>query len=162
MTQPAPAPSPSGDRQAHGATQDALARHRAALKERFPLPPEVLGPLPAPPPARKRLKAGATAAAVLAVGWPAGAQLLIRFCGPEVCWVLRVAHWAAGVPGAGVPVPKGAAGLLLVGCVTVLILVLWRWRWCRLPLTAMAAAVACCWLAWVLSTVVAYPAVMRP
>lgn len=66
MTQPAPAPSPSGDRPAHGATQDALTRHRTALKERFPLPPEALGPLPAPPPARKRLKAGATAVAVLA------------------------------------------------------------------------------------------------
>ena len=41
-----------------------------------------------------------SAAAVVCLLWPAGAQLLIRFTGPELWWVLRVAHWAAGVPGA--------------------------------------------------------------
>ena len=75
-----------------------------------------------------------TAAAVLAVCWPAGAQLLIRFTGPEVWWVLRVAHWAAGVPGASVPVPSGVAGLVVVGCTTVLVVVMWRWRWFRVTL----------------------------
>ena len=40
-----------------------------------------------------------TAAAALSALWPAGAQLLIRFTGPELWWLLKVAHWAAGVPG---------------------------------------------------------------
>ena len=44
-----------------------------------------------------------TAAAALCPLWPAGAQLLIRFTGPELWWLLRVARWAAGVPGASVP-----------------------------------------------------------
>ena len=59
------------------------------------------------------------------------AQLLIRFTGPELWWVLRVARWAAGVPGAAVPVPAGVPGVLVVGAATVLVAVLWRWRWFR-------------------------------
>lgn len=35
-----------------GTAQAAIERHRAALKERFPLPPEALGPIPAARPAR--------------------------------------------------------------------------------------------------------------
>ena len=72
-----------------------------------------------------------SAAAVLCLLWPPGAQLLIRFTGPELWWVLRVAHWAAGVPAATVPVPAGSAGVLVVGGATalVLLLALWRWRW---------------------------------
>lgn len=89
-----------------------------------------------------------SAAAALAVVWPAGAQLLIRFTGPEVWWVLRVAHWAAKVPGASVPVPSGVAGLVLVAGSTVLIVVLWRWRRFRLTLTWSAAAVVGSQLAW--------------
>lgn len=69
-----------------------------------------------------------TAAAVLNLAWSAAGQLLVRFSGPEVWWVLQVAHWAAAVPGASVPVPKGVPGLLLVGCVTVLVAALWRAR----------------------------------
>ena len=41
-----------------------------------------------------------TAAAALCALWPAGADLLIRFTGPELWWLLRVARWAAAVPGA--------------------------------------------------------------
>ena len=48
-----------------------------------------------------------TAAAALCPLWPAGAELLIRFTGPEVWWLLSVARWAAAVPGASVPVPSG-------------------------------------------------------
>ncbi len=55
-----------------------------------------------------------TAAAALCPLWPAGAQLLIRFTGPELWWLLRVAHWAAGVPGSSVPVPSGLPGVLTV------------------------------------------------
>ena len=50
-----------------------------------------------------------TAAAALCPLWPSGAQLLIRFTGPELWWLLRVAHWAAGITGASVAVPSGSA-----------------------------------------------------
>jgi len=88
-----------------------------------------------------------SAAAVLVVGWPAGAHVLIRFTGPELWWVLRVAHWAAGVPAATVPVPAGVPGAVVVGGVTVLAVVLWRWRWFR----AVLGLATVCLLAWSLS-----------
>jgi competence protein ComEC len=86
-------------------------------------------------------------AAALGLLWPAGAQLLVRFTGPELWWVLNIAHWAAGVPAASMPVPSGISGVLLVGTTTMLAMVLWRWRWFR---AAMAFAVASL-LAWSLS-----------
>jgi competence protein ComEC len=92
-----------------------------------------------------------TAAAAIVVYWPAGAQLLIRFTGPEVWWVLHIAHWAAAAPGASLPVPAGAAGLLVVGCATVLVVALVRWRGCRV----LAWIAAGCALAWSVSEVVA-------
>lgn len=95
-----------------------------------------------------------TAAAGMAVCWPAGAQLLVRFTGPEVWWVLHVAHWAARVPGASVPVPAGVGGLLVVGCVTVLIVVLSRWGRFRVPLAWMTIG---CAVAWSVSEAVAPP-----
>src|SRR4029077_5568432 len=55
-----------------------------------------------------------TAAAALCPLWPSGAQLLIRFTGPELWWLLRVARWAAGVPGASVGVPSGLLGVVCV------------------------------------------------
>jgi competence protein ComEC len=95
-----------------------------------------------------------SAAAVLCLLWPAGAQLLIRFAGPEVWWVLRVAHWSAGVPAATVPVPAGVPGVLVVGGVTVLVVALWRWRWFR-GMTGLAAMVGIvCLLAWSVSGLV--------
>ncbi len=91
-----------------------------------------------------------SAAAVVCLLWPAGAQLLIRFTGPELWWVLRVAHWAAGMPGATIPVPAGGPGVAVVGATAVLMVVLWRWRWFRAA-TGLAAMVA---LAWSLSGLV--------
>lgn len=88
-----------------------------------------------------------TAAAALCPIWPAGARLLIRFTGPELWWVGGVAHRAAGLPGATVPVPDGTAGTLIVGGVTLLAVVAWRWRRFR----AAAAAALLIDLAWVLS-----------
>ena len=85
-----------------------------------------------------------TAAAALCVFWQGPAQLLIRFTGPELWWLLRVAHWAAGVPGATVPVPSGMPGALVVGVAGALTVVLWRWRWCR----AALCCVLLCLLAW--------------
>jgi competence protein ComEC len=95
-----------------------------------------------------------SAAAVLCMLWPAGAQLLIRFTGPELWWVLTVAHWAAGVPGASVPVPAGIPGVLVVGGATALVCVLWRWRWSRAAMRLTAMAGGCCLLAWSLSGLV--------
>lgn len=89
-----------------------------------------------------------TAAAVWCVFWPGAAQLLIRFTGPEVWWVLHVAHWAAAMPGATVPVPDGVAGVMTVGSVTVLAVVLWRWRWFRLAAGSAMATALVCLLAW--------------
>jgi competence protein ComEC len=91
-----------------------------------------------------------SAAAALCLFWPAGAHLLIRFTGPELWWLLRVAHWAAGVPAATVPVPSGLPGVVVVGAGSVLVVVLWRWRWFR---AAMAVGVAGL-LAWSLSGLV--------
>lgn len=91
-----------------------------------------------------------TAAAALCPVWPDAARLLIRFTGPELWWVGGVARWAAGLPGATVPVPEGVPGTLLVGGVTVLAVVLWRWR----PFQLGSGAAALAGLAWALSGIV--------
>ncbi len=89
---------------------------------------------------------GSAAAAVSGL-WPALARLLIRFTGAELWWVLNVAHWAAGVPGATVAVPAGVSGVVVVGAGGVLTVVLWRWRWFR----AATAAATLGLLAWSVS-----------
>jgi competence protein ComEC len=88
-----------------------------------------------------------TAAAALCPLWPSGAQLLIRFTGPELWWLLRVARWAAGVPGASIGVPAGLLGVLCVAAAGVAAVVCWRWRWVRVG----AGVVVVCLLAWTVS-----------
>ncbi len=133
-----------------GAAQVVTAPLVAAISGRFSLVAVlanlVVAPVIAP------ITVLGTAAAALAVCWPAGAQLLIRFTGPEVWWVLHVAHWAAGVPGASLPVPAGVAGLLVVACATVLVGVLSRWRGFRVVLAWLTVG---CALAWSVSEAVA-------
>ncbi|MGE0214635.1 ComEC/Rec2 family competence protein, partial [Mycolicibacterium sp.] len=68
-----------------------------------------------------------TAAAAVGIGWPAGAELLIRFTGPEVWWLLRVAHLSAGLPAASVPVPAGAAGVVTVAIGGLAVGAVWHW-----------------------------------
>lgn len=85
-----------------------------------------------------------SAAAVLCGGWPAGAAVLIRFTGPELWWVCRVARWSGGIPAATVPVPAGVAGVVGVGAAAILVVVCWRWRWCRRVLAAVGLGL----LAW--------------
>lgn len=68
-----------------------------------------------------------TAAAALCPLWPPGAGLLIRFTGPELWWLLHVAHWADALPGAALPVPSGPAGAATVGGVTAAGATLWWW-----------------------------------
>ena len=64
-----------------------------------------------------------TAAAALCPLWPGGAELLIRFTGPPLWWLLRVAHDAGGLPGASVAVPSGSLGVAVVGIGTLLVVV---------------------------------------
>jgi competence protein ComEC len=73
-----------------------------------------------------------TAAAVLSAVWPSGAEVFIRFTGPELWWLSNVAHWSAALPGASVPVPAGALGAFSVAAVTVTAVALLRWRKARL------------------------------
>jgi competence protein ComEC len=88
-----------------------------------------------------------TAAAALCPLWPAGAELLIRFTGPELWWLLRVAHWAAGVTGASITVPSGLLGVVTVAAVGVTAVVSWRWRWVRVGTCCTATLL----LAWTVS-----------
>jgi competence protein ComEC len=94
-----------------------------------------------------------TLAAVLVAPWPAAAGLLIRFTGPEVWWLLRVAHAAARVPGAAVPVPSGWGGMLTVALAGGAAVVLWPRRWFRLA----AAGGLLCAAAWSVSGLVGGP-----
>lgn len=68
-----------------------------------------------------------TAAAAVCWLLPPAAGLLIRFTGPELWWLLRVASTAAEIPGAAPTVPSGLAGAVTVGAVTGAVLVLLRW-----------------------------------
>jgi competence protein ComEC len=85
-----------------------------------------------------------TAAAALCPLWPAGADLLIRFTGPELWWLLRVAYWSANVPGASLAVPSGLLGAVTVAAAGVATVVLWRWRWTRIGVCA-AIVVGLAW-----------------
>lgn len=68
-----------------------------------------------------------TAAAALCALWPAGAELLIRFTGPEVWWLLSVSHWATRMPAASVTVPSGVVGVLTVTAGVLVIAVVCHW-----------------------------------
>ncbi|MGY4649944.1 competence protein ComEC [Mycobacterium sp. URHB0021] len=88
-----------------------------------------------------------TAAAALGPLWPFGAEMLIRFTGPELWWLLRVARWAAAVPAASVPVPSGLLGVIVVAATGLSAVLAWRWRWVRVS----AGGAAVCLLAWTMS-----------
>lgn len=88
-----------------------------------------------------------TAAAALCPLWPAGGQLLIRFTGPELWWLLNVARCAAGVPGAAVTVPSGLPGVGVVASGGLTLVICWRLRWVRVA----CAGAAVCLLAWSLA-----------
>jgi competence protein ComEC len=85
-----------------------------------------------------------TAAAVLCPFWPTGADLLIRFTGPELWWLSRVAREAASVPGASLSVPSGLLGVATVAAVGLATVVSWRWRWARIGVCA-AIVVGLAW-----------------
>ena len=88
-----------------------------------------------------------TGAAVCAAVWPPGAQLLIRFTGPELWWLLSVARAAATMPAAALSSPSGLVGVLTVAVAGLTITVLWRLRWVRRGLAAAIVVL----LAWALA-----------
>ena len=55
-----------------------------------------------------------TPAAAVAPLLPDVAGFVIRFTGPELWWLLRVARWSAALPGASVPTPSGWAGAVVI------------------------------------------------
>lgn len=83
-----------------------------------------------------------TAAAALCPMCPGLGGLLIRFTGPELWWLLRVAHVAGSFPGSSVPVPSGWPGLLTVGGATVAAVLLWPRRWFRRAVAGLLVIVA--------------------
>lgn len=85
-----------------------------------------------------------TAAAALCPLWPGAAGLLIRFTGPELWWLLRIAQWTASIPHAAVPVPSGVAGVLTLTAAAVGGVLGWRWRWWRISV-GVAVMVAVAW-----------------
>lgn len=95
-----------------------------------------------------------TAAAALSACWPGAAHLLIRFTGPELWWLQSVSGWAAGTPGATVPVPAGVLGTVVIALagVAIAIVARTRWRWAALVIGGGCA------LAWSLSEWFAGPA----
>lgn len=85
-----------------------------------------------------------TAAAALAPVWPDGAQMLIRFCGPLLSWLLHVSDVAGAVPGAAIAVPSGWPGVALVSACCGGAVLSWRWRWFRV-VAGCALVVAIAW-----------------
>jgi competence protein ComEC len=78
-------------------------------------------------------------AAVLAPWWTAGAHAAVWLAGPEVSWLVWVAHRCAAVPGASLDWPGGVTGGLLLAGLVLLGLVALRWR--RVRLLALAVVV---------------------
>ncbi|WP_078313874.1 ComEC/Rec2 family competence protein [Mycobacterium sp. D16Q16] len=88
-----------------------------------------------------------TSAAGLAMISPLSAGLLVRFCGPELWWLLHVADYAAAGGSAAISVPSGVIGFLTVAVALALSVWLWRRRWFR----AVIWFAALCVLALVIS-----------
>ena len=88
-----------------------------------------------------------TLAAALTGLCPPVAELLIRFAGPLLWWVLEVAQRAAAIPGASTPLPSGFAGFALVAGLTAAGMAAWRWSWGRRLIGAAVLTVA----AWTLA-----------
>ncbi|WP_296388697.1 ComEC/Rec2 family competence protein [Williamsia sp.] len=70
-----------------------------------------------------------TFAAAIAGLSPRLGELLVRFCEPELWWMVRAADVLAGVPGASVSVPDGVGGACWVALVVAAPAVgVWLWR----------------------------------
>ncbi|KQY06283.1 competence protein [Mycobacterium sp. Root135] len=85
-----------------------------------------------------------TGAAVLTTPWPAAAELMIRFTGPELWWLTHVASWASAMPGAVVTTPSGWPGVVTVAVAGLATVALWRWKWGRIAVVGAGV----CLVAW--------------
>ncbi|MFI6431976.1 ComEC/Rec2 family competence protein [Rhodococcus oryzae] len=88
---------------------------------------------------------GAIGAAGAAVWLPLGG-LIVRATGPPLWWLLRVAEWAAGAPGATVTVPAGLAGAAVMAGIAAGLLLAIRSRWLRRALAAAVLGLALVWV----------------
>ncbi|MBB4855857.1 competence protein ComEC [Mycobacteroides chelonae] len=88
-----------------------------------------------------------TAAAALTVVSPPVAGLLVRFCAPELWWLLRVADYASAGGSTAIPVPSGVSGFVVVAVALGVSVWLWRRGWFR----QLACSGALCVLALVIS-----------
>ena len=79
-----------------------------------------------------------TAAAALCPMWADAARILIRFTGPELWWLLTVAQWAGGMPGATMSVPSRLSGFSIVALAGIGVVLLSR----MLPAALRRALVA--------------------
>lgn len=70
------------------------------------------------------------------------ARALVWLSGPEVAWVLAVAHHAAAVPGAVIEWPSGAVGGVLLAVLTAALLIALRCKRLRWTLAVAAVLVA--------------------
>ncbi|AXX28534.1 DNA internalization-related competence protein ComEC/Rec2 [Actinosynnema pretiosum subsp. pretiosum] len=81
------------------------------------------------------------AAAVLAQVHDGAARLAVRLAGPEVSWLVAVARWASGVPGASVRWPGGWTGGALLAVALVVGWALLRLKRVRALLVALVLGV---------------------
>ncbi|MFF0814400.1 DNA internalization-related competence protein ComEC/Rec2 [Rhodococcus sp. NPDC003318] len=88
---------------------------------------------------------GAIAAAAAVVWVPLGA-LAARATGPPLSWLLWVARESAGVPGATITVPSGAAGFGLAAAVSVVLIVAVALPRPRVLLIAVVLGLAVVWV----------------
>ncbi|MFD1811217.1 ComEC/Rec2 family competence protein [Rhodococcus gannanensis] len=88
---------------------------------------------------------GATAAVGAAVWVPLG-EVAALTTGPPLWWLLRVAREAAGVPGASLAVPSGAAGFVILAGVVAAAVAAVAVRRLRLPALAVAVGLVVVWV----------------
>ncbi len=86
------------------------------------------------------------AATVVLPAWAPAGEVLVRMTGPEVWWLVRVGRWSAGLPGATVAVPGGAAGALGLAGITIAALVLTRSPRVRVVVLAAVVGASVVWL----------------
>lgn len=87
---------------------------------------------------------GAIGAVLSTVSLPV-AEVFVRIAYIPLWWLLRVAEWAAGIPGASITVPSGVPGAILVGAVLTAAVFVVFCRRARLMVFAAVIGVAAVW-----------------
>ncbi|MGH3630952.1 MAG: ComEC/Rec2 family competence protein, partial [Sciscionella sp.] len=76
-------------------------------------------------------------AAAIAPLWLPAAQVVVHLAGPELRWLIEIAHRGARVPAAALPWPSGAGGALLLALILMTLVVLLRLRRTRVVVLAV-------------------------